>query len=110
MNKKLNTLVKNGILTDTSTLKKNSYANLFDVVEKGDQSYFNICKNVNFNNNDYIDESLYTSYMIQEGDAWPTISYKFYETTELWWLICRFNDIKDPFKEFEVRKDHKDTR
>jgi hypothetical protein len=30
------------------------------------------------------------------------ISFKFYDTTKLWWLLCKFNDIKNPFSELEA--------
>lgn len=35
------------------------------------------------------------------------ISYKFYETIKLWWIICKFNNIIDPFKELTIGKNIK---
>lgn len=44
------------------------------------------------------DTIFYQKYIISEGDRWDLISNKFYGTTELWWFIALFNDIKDPFQ------------
>ena len=41
--------------------------------------------------------SFYDEYSIMETDRWDTISQKFYQTPHLWWLICNYNKIKDPF-------------
>lgn len=101
MNKKLNNLIRQGVFDGehTSSLNKNSYANLFDVVNRGERSYFNLCRGIRFNNVDKMDEGKYSSYVVVETDSWPTISYKFYNTVELWWLICKFNNVKNPFTE-----------
>ncbi len=101
MKNSLNNLISNGIFDEVYTpkLNKNSYANIFEVVNKGENSYFNLCKGVSFKNLDYLDSSLFSSYMIQENDSWTNISYKFFHTVELWWLICKFNEVKNPFKE-----------
>lgn len=40
----------------------------------------------------------YQKYIISEGDRWDLIANKFYGTTDLWWIIALFNDIKDPFQ------------
>ena len=76
----------------------------FDVVKKGEKSYFNLCKNINFKNLNYLSSELFTIYEILENDTWPGISYKVYNTIDLWWLICKFNNVKNPFKELTVGK------
>ena len=98
MKKKYNDLLKNGTLSIESAeqLKRQSFANLFDVVNRGEKSYFNLCKGISFGNVDSIDQSLYTDYVINEVDTWTSISYKFYNTIELWWLICKFNRYQRP--------------
>jgi hypothetical protein len=101
---KLNDLLKSEKIdvNNISPLSKNSFANLFNVVNKGENSYFNICSTINFKNVKFIDPSLYSTYTVLETDCWTGISYKFYETVELWWLICKFNDIKNPFTELNT--------
>ena len=53
---------------------------------------------INFLNTDDLSPEAYVTYEICTGDSWTNISYKFYATIELWWLICKFNNIKDPLK------------
>ena len=83
-------------------LDKNNYANLFDVINKGEKSYFNLCKNISFKNLDYLSSELFKTYEVKDGDSWTGISYKIYNTIDLWWLICKFNDVKNPFEELTV--------
>lgn len=105
-NKKLNTLIQTGKIemTAVKTLGKYDYANLFDVVNKGEKSYFNLCKNINFKNIDYLNSELFTTYEVLDNDTWPGISYKVYNTIDLWWLICKFNNVRNPFEELTVGK------
>jgi hypothetical protein len=86
-------------LTDNRLLDKYNFANLFNVVECGENSYFNISKTIRFDNIDSIPETLYKTYEILEGDTWTNISFKFYKTIKLWWLLCKFNDVINPFVE-----------
>lgn len=103
-NKKFNSLVQSGKLklTTGGMLDRYSYANLFDVINKGEKSYFNLCKNINFKNLDYLSTELFTIYEVKENDTWTGISYKIYNTIDLWWLICKFNEVKNPFDELTV--------
>ena len=86
-------------ISDDMKLDKYNFANLFDVVELGEKSYFNINKTINFENVEYIPDTAYYMYEVKFGDSWTNISYKYYNTIKLWWLICKFNDIKNPFEE-----------
>ena len=90
----------------TTALKKYSMANMFDVVNKGSLSYFNLCKRLSFNIED-IDDSYFNYYILKDTDTWTAISYKFYETPELWWLICKFNNVQNPFSEIVAGKEIK---
>jgi len=101
MKRSLNNLLREGVFDAnlTKMLDKNDYANLFSVVNRGPSSYFNFCKGVHFDNVDSIDQSMYKEYVVMENDSWTSISYRFYDTIELWWLICKFNGVKNPFYE-----------
>ena len=105
-NKKLNTLIQTGKIemTAVKTLGKYDYANLFDVVNKGEKSYFNLCKNIYFDNTQYLTSSDVETYIIVDDDSWSSISYRFYRTYKLWWLICKFNNVRNPFEELTVGK------
>jgi nucleoid-associated protein YgaU len=101
MKSKLNDLIRNGVFrqANISQLSKNNFANLFNVINKGEKSYFNLCKGISFDNIDSMDHYYYVDYLVLENDSWTNISYKHYNTTELWWLICKFNGVKNPFEE-----------
>ena len=83
MNKKLNTLLNNGIFpSEISKLNNYDFANLFNVINKGEKSYFNLCKNLYFDNTQYLTSDSVEKYTIVEDDSWTAISYKFYRTYE----------------------------
>jgi hypothetical protein len=69
--------------------------NDFDVVD-GDISVFNIMRTVYLLNLDEIPLSYFKYYNIQLNDTWNLISHKLYGTIELWWILLKFNSIKDP--------------
>lgn len=99
-NKKLNTLIESGNFpSEINKLDKYDFANLFNVVNKGEKSYFNLCKNIYFDNVQYLSSDMVEIYTIVNDDSWSSISYKFYKTYKLWWLICKVNDVKNPFYE-----------
>ena len=78
---------------------KYDFANLFKIVSKGEKSYFNICNTINFENITKIPASMLTLYEVKAGDTWTLISYNMFRTTKLWWLLCKFNGVVDPFTE-----------
>ena len=78
-------------------LSKYDFANFFKVVNKGEKSYFNICTTINFDNIDKIPASHCSLYEVKAGDSWTIISNKLFGTIRLWWLLCKFNNITDPF-------------
>ena len=103
MKNKLNKLISSGIFKDVSFLDNYNFANLFNVVNKGEKSYFNLCRSIYFDIED-ISPDLITVYEVAEGDTWTNISYRNFGTIKLWWLICKFNNIKNPFEEIEAGK------
>lgn len=93
-------------LESISQTPNSSYnlSNLFSVVNKGEKSYFNLSKTINFTNIAQIPEKYYTLYKVQYGDTWTNISYRTYGTIKAWWIICKFNNIKNPFLDLIVGK------
>lgn len=81
------------------SLSKYNFANIFKVVNKGEKSYFNICSTLNFDNIEKLPASMCTLYEVKSGDTWTSISYNFFKTIRLWWLLCKFNGVVDPFSE-----------
>ena len=103
MKNKLNKLISSGVFKDVSFLDNYNFANLFNVVNRGEKSYFNLCRSIYFDIED-ISPDLITVYEVAEGDTWTNISYRNFGTIKLWWLICKFNNIKNPFEEIEAGK------
>ena len=48
MKNKLNKLISSGVFKDVSFLDNYNFANLFNVVNKGEKSYFNLCRSIYF--------------------------------------------------------------
>lgn len=82
---------------------KYDFANFFKVVNKGEKSYFNICTTINFDNIHKIPSSMCSLYEVKAGDTWTLISHNLFGTIRLWWLLCKFNNITDPFERFNTR-------
>lgn len=45
---------------------------------------------------DDINPQYYTTRQWQDGDTWFLLSYLEYNTIDLWWLICKVNNITSP--------------
>lgn len=47
----------------------------------------------------YLDDStVYSVYTVKQGDTLDSIALNFYNDPTLYWIICSFNRIRDPFK------------
>lgn len=90
-------------LTQFKYLDRFDFANLFYVVEKHGKSYYNINNTLRILNPEFISPNLYSLYEASAVDTWASISFIFYKTIKLWWVICKFNDIKNPFTELSAR-------
>jgi len=87
-------------IKDLPPLSRQRYENIFKMYknDKG-QYYYNINKTVVFPES--IDETKISYITVKQKQAWTTISYHVYKTTELWWLICLLNKIENPLKQPE---------
>jgi hypothetical protein len=86
-------------LNNISDIRKNVYdfAHLFNIYENGDGTrVFNINRTLYVTGGDDMLPSIYSEYEVQYGDTWTNISFLKYGTIELWWIICKFNDVVDP--------------
>lgn len=51
----------------------------------------------------YLDDTTpYTLYKVQVNDTWDRIALEFYNNPTLYWIICSFNRITDPYSKPEV--------
>ena len=47
------------------------------------------------------DDTLYTTYTIKRGDTLDGLALEFYNNPTLFWIICSFNRIQDPFTQLK---------
>ena len=48
----------------------------------------------------YLDDTtIYTLHTIQQGDTLDRLALDYYNNPTLYWVICSFNHIKNPYKE-----------
>lgn len=84
-------------ITDLPKVSLYRYENFLNVYKDNDGFYFyNLLKNINLfpAENSEVEDVYYTKY----NDTWPLISYNYYNTMELWWLVCAYNQIQNPVK------------
>ena len=88
-------------LTDQK-LPTSSRLNLYDIIQDIDMVYaINIFKTIDItdyvkNNNDF-----FLTHIAEEDEWWDNISYKYYQTPALWYIICIMNNILNPYEEIE---------
>ena len=83
----------------------NSYnlADLFQVVsDENDNRVYLMNQTLYFDNVETMYPGYFEYYTVEGADNWSSISHKFYNTVDLWWLICRINNINNPIKEIPV--------
>lgn len=77
------------------------YENFFNVYPDQIGRYaYNILKGINIF--PAKNSSIEDDYNVVFNDTWYLISYNYYKTTDLWWLVCEYNQIKDPTKKPEI--------
>lgn len=73
-----------------------SFENFLNVYkdEETNYNFYNLQRSINVmpaNNVSVEDE-----YVVTYSDTWASISYKQYNTLDLWWLVCKYNQINNP--------------
>lgn len=72
-----------------------NFENVLGVFTDDDGYYFfNLLSTVTFPED--MDPETYGVYRVLPDDFYTTISYKFYGTIKLWWIICAANQVLDP--------------
>jgi len=77
------------------------YENIFDMYEisesdKSSYIFYNINKTIKFPKE--IDSSAYDIYVIDFPVAYTILAHMIYGDQTLWWVIVKFNNIKNPVK------------
>jgi nucleoid-associated protein YgaU len=87
--------MKQNSITDLPNLRSENYENIFNVYTDTDgHYYYNLLQTITLPDN--LPDGYFNSYNILHGDTWPYISYKVYNTPNMWWLILQVNNISDP--------------
>jgi len=84
-------------LNNTSQLKM--FNILKDSVDR--EKFLNIFRSYNVNDSAFDNERLYDQHEIEETDFFDNLSYKYYNSDGLWWVIAMTNKIVNPFEELE---------
>jgi hypothetical protein len=73
------------------------FANLFTAYpDKFNNLVYNVSRSLVFTGIDNPQKNLVLKYRTISSDTWHLISYKYYGTPRLWWLLCKVNGIVDP--------------
>lgn len=64
----------------------------------------------NVNDNKYVsgvtayldDSTIYTLHVVEPSDTFDTLALRYYNNPTLYWIICSFNHIQNPFTELTV--------
>ena len=108
-------------ISDDAKLKMTDLANIFHVFE--DQKTlgegflsFDINRTLALEGVENMSRGVFREYKVVTEDTWALISYKFYGTTRLWWLVCKVNGISNPLVDPEegslikvISKEHAQT-
>ena len=76
---------------------KDDFSRTLDIV-RGDDGFYRYLVNKGM----YIDASnispaMVTMYEVKTNDTYTKISFNFYGTIGLWWLVCKMNGVTNPF-------------
>lgn len=83
-----------------SGLSNDSRLHMFNVIKNDTtEYYFNIFRNYSMPDSYKNNPELYDTYIVDNDDWWDNISANWYDTSELWWLICFTNDIINPYED-----------
>lgn len=89
--------MKQNEISSLSNLDPDNLENIFNVYQDSNgMYYYNLLQTISFPQN--LPLNLFTGYNISYGDTWPYISYKNYNTPNLWWIILLANNILNPLE------------
>ena len=80
-----------------TTLSNYNMANIFNTYtdDATGQQYYNLYNTINIDGG--IDSALYSIHIFSEGEDFYSLSQKYYNDIQLWWLILISNNIFNPF-------------
>lgn len=82
-------------IADLPSLTEYRYENIFKVYKTEEfGKFYNILKTISLKG--ALSESMYYTVPVNGRMPWTIISYRAYQTIDLWWLILLVNGIMDP--------------
>lgn len=81
-------------IEELPSLELYNFENIFKLYKDGEHYFYNILKTINFP--EKLDNSYYEKYRVKSSMPLTALSFKFYNTTKLWWLIVLCNNINNP--------------
>jgi hypothetical protein len=89
--------MKQADFTELPNLSLYRYENFFNIYQDKDQTkFYNLLRSINIFPAQ--DSSVEDIYYVEPNDTWINISYKYYNTVYLWWLVCEYNRITNPLE------------
>ncbi len=89
--------MKQNQISDLEKLHPENMENIFNVYKEEDgMYYYNLLQTIAFPQD--LPLTLFTNYTISYGDTWPYVSFKNYNTPNLWWIILLANNIQNPLE------------
>ena len=89
-------------IQDLPNLDEFSFENIFNIHQDGDYYFYNLLRTVNFPK--LLEPDTYATYRVKSSSPLTALSFKFYGTTKLWWLIVLANQINNPVQFIEPGK------
>lgn len=81
-------------------ITKKDLSNLFHIKDIDNTGLvYSIMRTLHFDHLNDVPLDYFNYYTAIVNDTWPLISFKLYDTTELWWMLIKLNEIKNPFVE-----------
>lgn len=82
-------------------LNNTSSLNLYNILRDKDEDidFMNIFRSYVVSDSNFDDRRLYNQHQVTETDWLDNISYRYYDTPALWWLIALTNNIVNPFED-----------
>lgn len=85
----------------TINLNPYDYSRIFNLYEDDDgQLYFNLLSDISIDGT--IDPNFYTEIFYNSEQNWYDLSFEYYGTTRLWWIILVANNIINPFTDIKT--------
>jgi hypothetical protein len=87
--------MKQSDFKDLPQLSIYRYENFLNIyTDDNGQRFYNLLRSINILPAE--NSSIEDVYNVKLNDTWLLISYKYYGTIYLWWLVCEYNRVTNP--------------